>query len=227
MILRRLLISAACVLSLVGRAEAQQATYSDHWLQGGITHEEPDNFSTPEYGVGTTDSSYDPYEEYQVELKMYDGDSLVERLWSSWHPTYASVLGTAYIIPDIIHTPIANCAEVDHFVKKLLQDVVERFARTFSETQLYRIENRYRLVGWDDDIEQYVWTRDECYAACQHSAFCTPFAGHEYLRGYGVLGAVPGTGTGVCRLTMRAQTLRPGCQGPTGFPIIGDNGCPD
>lgn len=151
MILRRLLISALCLLWLTAPAEAQQATYSDHWLQAESSVEAPENWTSPEYGVGTTESSYDPYEQYQVELKLYDGDSLVERLWSSWNPTYASVVGTGYITPDIIPTPVANCAEVDHWIMKELQNVVERFARTLSETQIYRVETRYVLVGQRDD----------------------------------------------------------------------------
>lgn len=214
-------------MSLTARAEAQPATYSDHWLEEQSLVEAPENWTSPEYSVGTTDSSYDPYVEYQVELKMYDGDSLVERVWSSWNPTYASAVGTAYIVPDIIHTPIANCVEVDHYIKKHLQDVIEKFARTASESQLERIETRYGLVGKRDD-GLYEWVRDECYAACQHGKFCTPTGGGGiYLRGYGVLVSAPGSNFAMCTINHKSQALRPGCQGPTGLPITGSNGCPD
>lgn len=144
MIVRRLLIAVPVLFFLVAPAHAQVATYADHWFEEESRLDAPENWESPEYSVGTTEAPYDPYEQYQIELKMYDGDTLVERLWSNWDPTYVSVVGSAMIIPDIIHTPIANCAEVDHWIKKELQNVVERFARTYSETQVYRIESRYR-----------------------------------------------------------------------------------
>lgn len=224
MSIRSLFFAAALTVLVATSVEAQQATYTDHWVDEVSLEDPPDNWSTPEYSVGTIDSSYDPYEEYQVELKMYDDGSLVERVWSSWHPTYASVVGTSWIVPDILPTPIANCAEADIWILKQLQNVTERIARTNSETQFQRVESRYGYVGPRGD-GKHEYVRDECYTVCHSDRYCHSSGNYLYIRGRGLLARDPATGGLGCVISHKPQNLRPGCQGPTGTPIWSTNGC--
>ncbi len=169
--------------------------------------------------MGTTESAYDPYEEYQVELKMYDNGVLVDRVWSSWDPVYASVVGTSYIAPDFIPTPIANCAEADHWILKRLQGLTERFARTNSETQIERVESRYVYVGpRGDGLQEYY--RDECFAACHFARYCHVAVGN-YLRGWGILARDPWSGWGACKISHRASSCGPVAKDQSAFRLLG------